>query len=195
MPVIGLSHSVICFGVPARTRTPIQLGAYESPLGTYHLVASPHGLIFLGTNATASRDVRSWRDRRFDVITGDSLLLPALTQLAAYFSGTLKHFTVPLDLHGTSFQKAIWAVVARIPYGETRSYSEVGRQMGYPLAARAVGQANARNPIAIIIPCHRVIGADGRLVGYGGGLDRKRALLNLEAHTRRGHSRPPVTDP
>lgn len=174
--------------MPPEVRVPVQLGAYASPIGTYYLVASLHGLIYLGTDATASRDLRSCQDERFRVVAGDGLLLPALSQLDAYFRGILRRFTIPVDLHGTSFQKAVWSVVALIPYGETRSYREVGQHLGYPMAARAIGHANARNPVSIIIPCHRVIGSDGRLVGYGGGLDRKRALLDLEAHARLRHA-------
>lgn len=168
--------------MPPQAIVPVQLGAYASPIGTYYLVASPYGLVYLGTDATAPRKLGSRHGERFHIVPGDGLLVPALSQLEAYFSGALRRFTIPVDLFGTSFQKAVWSVVALIPYGETRSYREVGQLLGYPMAARAIGRANARNPVSIIIPCHRVIGSDARLVGYGGGLDRKRALLDLEAH-------------
>jgi methylated-DNA-[protein]-cysteine S-methyltransferase len=101
-------------------------------------------------------------------------------QLDAYFAGELTEFDVELDLAGTEFQRRVWEALRTIPYGETRSYGELADQVGKPGAARAVGLANGRNPIGIIVPCHRVIGADGALTGYGGGLHRKQALLELE---------------
>jgi methylated-DNA-[protein]-cysteine S-methyltransferase len=104
----------------------------------------------------------------------------AIKQLDAYFAGELTDFDIEFDLQGTEFQQRVWKALLTIPYGETRSYAEIAEQIGTAGAARAVGLANGRNPIAIIIPCHRVIGANGRLTGYGGGLDRKRTLLELE---------------
>jgi methylated-DNA-[protein]-cysteine S-methyltransferase len=101
-------------------------------------------------------------------------------QLEEYFAGKLHQFNLPLDLQGTPFQKRVWAALSAIPYGETRTYSQLARQIGAAGAARAVGSANHANPVAIVVPCHRVIGADGALTGYGGGLDRKRFLLDLE---------------
>jgi methylated-DNA-[protein]-cysteine S-methyltransferase len=105
----------------------------------------------------------------------------AREQLDAYFAGELSDFDLPLAPHGTPFQRRVWDELTRIPFGETISYSELARRLGDPKLVRAVGLANGRNPIAIVIPCHRVIGADGSLVGYGGGLDRKRWLLDHEA--------------
>jgi methylated-DNA-[protein]-cysteine S-methyltransferase len=102
-------------------------------------------------------------------------------QLEAYFAGELTEFDVPLAPAGSPFQLAVWEALTRIPYGETASYGEIASEVGRPDAVRAVGATNGRNPIAVIIPCHRVIGADGTLVGYGGGLPRKRLLLELEA--------------
>jgi methylated-DNA-[protein]-cysteine S-methyltransferase len=104
-------------------------------------------------------------------------------QLDAYFAGDLDRFDVPLAVHGTDFQRRVWAQLAQIPFGETISYSELARRMGDLKLVRAVGSANGRNPISIIIPCHRVIGADGSLVGYGGGLERKKWLLEHEEVT------------
>jgi methylated-DNA-[protein]-cysteine S-methyltransferase len=103
-----------------------------------------------------------------------------IDQLGAYFDGELTEFTVPLRLEGTAFQREVWNALLEIPYGETRSYGEIADVVGRPGAARAVGLANGHNPVGIIVPCHRVIGANGALVGYGGGLDRKQALLQLE---------------
>jgi methylated-DNA-[protein]-cysteine S-methyltransferase len=102
-------------------------------------------------------------------------------QLDAYFAGELETFDVPLALHGTAFQQSVWEQLTRIPFGETISYSELARRLGDPKLVRAVGLANGRNPVSIIVPCHRVIGADGSLVGYGGGLERKQWLLEHEA--------------
>lgn len=101
-------------------------------------------------------------------------------QLCAYFAGELSDFDVEVDLRGTGFQQRVWKALTTIPYGETRSYGYIAEQIGAPGSARAVGLANGHNPVAIIVPCHRVIGANGSLTGYGGGLGRKRTLLNLE---------------
>lgn len=103
-----------------------------------------------------------------------------LGQLAAYFDGELTEFDLPLRLNGTPFQRGVWAQLQRIPYGETRSYGELADALGKPAASRAVGLANGKNPISIIVPCHRVIGSTGSLIGYGGGLDRKQRLLAFE---------------
>jgi methylated-DNA-[protein]-cysteine S-methyltransferase len=111
---------------------------------------------------------------------GNPLLAEAVRQLQAYFAGQLRDFELPLDLAGTEFQRRVWLELTRIPYGETRTYQEMARAIGSPKAVRAVGAANGANPVAIVVPCHRVIGANGKLVGYGGGLPLKRRLLTLE---------------
>ncbi|MFI7406176.1 methylated-DNA--[protein]-cysteine S-methyltransferase [Streptomyces sp. NPDC049541] len=113
----------------------------------------------------------------------ESLFAEAEDQLEAYFAGDLKEFTLELHLHGTPFQRTVWDQLREIPYGETRSYGELAAALGNPSASRAVGLANGRNPIGIIVPCHRVVGANGGLTGYGGGLDRKQRLLDLESGT------------
>lgn len=105
-------------------------------------------------------------------------------QLAEYFAGIRKAFDLPLAPEGTDFQKSVWQALQQIPYGETRSYKEIATAVGNPKASRAVGMANNRNPISIVIPCHRVIGANGKLVGYGGGLGIKEALLQLEKNRK-----------
>lgn len=126
-------------------------------------------LLFCDTAADAINNAR------------DAALLQALeNQLAAYFSGARLHFELALAPQGSAFEQQVWCALGSIPPGETRSYGELARALGQPGAARAVGLANARNPIAILIPCHRVIGSDGRLTGYAGGLSRKEALLRLE---------------
>lgn len=113
----------------------------------------------------------------------DDLIDPfklAEAQLAAYFSRQLQEFSIPFAPHGTVFQKTVWQALQSIPYGTTTTYGDLARQIGHPTSVRAVGQANARNPLSIIIPCHRVISSKGKLTGYGGGLERKAALLALE---------------
>ena len=111
---------------------------------------------------------------------GNPLLTEAARQLRAYFAGALREFSLPLDLQGTEFQKRVWGQLAAIPYGETRSYLQIAQALGSPRAVRAVGAANGANPVPIVVPCHRVIGARGKLVGYGGGLAMKKRLLELE---------------
>ena len=108
---------------------------------------------------------------------------PICTQLKAYFSGDLTQFDVPLAPTGTAFQKRVWRELSKIPFGETISYGEQARRIGQPAASRAVGRANGQNPISIIVPCHRVIGSNGSLTGFGGGIERKRWLLEHEANT------------
>lgn len=103
-----------------------------------------------------------------------------IKELEEYFAGNRKVFTVPLDLRGTEFQKKVWEALREIPYGETRSYKEIAEKIGNPKASRAVGMANHRNPIGIVVPCHRVVGANGKLTGYAGGIPMKQALLELE---------------
>ncbi|MFF4801183.1 methylated-DNA--[protein]-cysteine S-methyltransferase [Streptomyces sp. NPDC001351] len=110
----------------------------------------------------------------------DTLFDETEEQLKAFFAGELKEFALELSLSGTPFQRAVWQQLQQIPYGETRSYGELAQALGNPSASRAVGLANGRNPIGIIVPCHRVVGANGSLTGYGGGLDRKRRLLDFE---------------
>ena len=112
---------------------------------------------------------------------GHPVLVRTERQLAAYFAGTLTRFDVPLDFQGTDFQKSVWTALLTIPFGETRSYGEIARQIGRPSASRAVGAANGRNPLSIVAPCHRVVGAGGALTGFAGGLEVKRRLLGLEA--------------
>lgn len=109
-----------------------------------------------------------------------ALLERASRQLEEYFAGKRKQFDLPLSLRGTEFQRQVWAALRDIPYGETRSYGQIAQAVGRPKAVRAVGMANHRNPISIIVPCHRVVGADGSLTGYGGGLENKKFLLALE---------------
>ncbi|OCA62879.1 cysteine methyltransferase [Aeromonas piscicola] len=117
-------------------------------------------------------------------------LAPYLAEFDAYFTGRLQRFTLPLAAHGTAFQQAVWQALRDIPYGETRSYSEIARTIGKPSASRAVGAANGRNPLSIIVPCHRVIGQNGSLTGYAGGLPIKQQLLALECDQSRSANQP-----
>lgn len=108
------------------------------------------------------------------------LIVQAKAQLDAYFAGTLQQFTLPLTLKGTAFQQKVWQALLRIPYGQVRSYGQIAKEIGCPKGSRAVGMANHHNPVSIMVPCHRVIGANGKLTGYGGGLAMKQFLLELE---------------
>jgi methylated-DNA-[protein]-cysteine S-methyltransferase len=149
----------------------------DSPIGKLRLVASEKGLAAVLWEVDDPRRVnlkpQKWApDNEF--------IVEAEKQLGLYFQGSLKKFTVPLDFKGTDFQKRVWAELVAIPFGETRTYSEIARKLGTPAASRAVGAANGRNPIAIIAPCHRVIGASGKLTGFAGGLEAKEKLLTIE---------------
>jgi methylated-DNA-[protein]-cysteine S-methyltransferase len=149
----------------------------DSPVGELKLVASDKGLAaILWQNDRPNRVRLSPLSEEPD----NPILLEAERQLGEYFAGKLKAFTVPLDFKGTEFQKSVWRALLTIPFGETRSYAEIARQIGRPTAVRAVGAANGRNPISIIAPCHRVLGSTGALTGYGGGLAAKERLLGLE---------------
>ena len=148
---------------------------------------TPIGPLTLASNGTALTQVE-FAGGRYPLpqyaLGSDSILDHARRELDQYFVGTLRTFTVPVDPHGTAFQRAVWGALQTIPYGETRSYAQQALAISAPKAMRAVGAANGRNPIPIVVPCHRVIGANGSLTGFGGGLDRKQMLLNLE---QRGH--------
>jgi methylated-DNA-[protein]-cysteine S-methyltransferase len=165
----------------------------QSPVGPLLLAAGENGLRCLqfdgGGLPRAERD-EVWVQSR-------AALRPYAQQLRAYFRGELREFTCKLDLQGTAFQVCCWEALRAIPYGTTCSYGDIARKVGRPLAVRAVGQANHRNPIAIIVPCHRVVGSGGSLTGYGGGLEVKEKLLRLASccsrrsvFTARGRSAP-----
>jgi O-6-methylguanine DNA methyltransferase len=160
----------------------------ESTIGPLFLAASSRGLVALEFDArlpgqqTIRPNPRHLRAEDKGLHFEDSLRLmrPYTRELEEYFAGRRREFTFPLDLRGTDFQLACWRALLAIPYGETRTYADIARAVGKPNAFRAVGMANNRNPIAIVVPCHRVIASDGTLCGYGGGLDVKRKLLELE---------------
>ncbi|MFD7432992.1 methylated-DNA--[protein]-cysteine S-methyltransferase [Streptomyces sp. NPDC059861] len=147
----------------------------DSPYGLLTLVADDgvlSGLYMTGQRHRPAEETFGGRD--------ETPFGEAVDQLTAYFGGELKDFSVELRLNGTPFQRSVWDQLRRIPYGETRSYGELAEVLGNPQASRAVGLANGKNPIGIIVPCHRVIGAGGGLTGYGGGLERKQRLLDFE---------------
>ncbi len=160
----------------------------DSPVGPLFLAASEKGLVALEFDARLPgqqtirpnpRDLRTESKQHSFEPSPDSLA-PYARELAEYFAGTRREFTFPVDLRGTEFQLACWHALQAIPYGETRSYADIARAVGRPAGFRAVGMANNRNPVAIVVPCHRVIASDGTLCGYGGGLETKRKLLELE---------------
>ena len=148
----------------------------SSPVGPLFLAGSAKGLVRLEFESRAMR----LDSNNIDLRESKQALVPYLRELDEYFAGERREFSVPLDLRGTEFQLACWRALLKIPYGETRSYADIARAIGHPHAFRAVGMSNNRNPVAIVVPCHRVIAASGSLCGYGGGLDIKRKLLDLE---------------
>jgi methylated-DNA-[protein]-cysteine S-methyltransferase len=149
----------------------------DSPVGKLKLVASQKGLV-----AILWENDNPERVRLGELVTSETnrVLVQTERQLAEYFAGKRKNFTVPLDLRGTPFQRNVWEALLAIPFGETRSYGELAKRLGNPQAARAVGAATGRNPVSILVPCHRLIGATGKLTGFAGGLDTKMHLLELE---------------
>lgn len=149
-----------------------------SPIGSLTLAGVGNTLMHLRmAEQTHEPDRSGWEPAEANAFSA------AVEQLDAYFDGSLTTFDLDLELPGTEFQRRVWAALHTIPYGETRTYGEIAEQVGSPGAFRAVGLANGRNPISIIVPCHRVIGSGGGMTGYGGGIERKRHLLDLEKQT------------
>jgi methylated-DNA-[protein]-cysteine S-methyltransferase len=151
----------------------------QSPVGELKLVASDKGLA-----GVLWENDKSWRVPHLKSAVEDKahpVLWEAERQLNEYFAGTRKEFTLPLEFTGTDFNKKVWEALLTIPYGETRTYGQIAQQIGEPDTARAVGVANAKNPLSIVAPCHRVMGAKGKLTGFAGGLEAKAYLLNLES--------------
>jgi methylated-DNA-[protein]-cysteine S-methyltransferase len=150
----------------------------NSPVGELKLIASDIGLAAI---LWENDDPKRVRLASLIENPDDPILLETERQLGAYFAGKLKTFNVPLDFKGTEFQKSVWEALLTIPFGETRSYREIAKQIGKPTAFRAVGAANGKNPISIIAACHRVIGSNGELTGFAGGLAAKERLLGIES--------------
>lgn len=153
----------------------VRFRTIASPIGELTLAGAGSTLTYLLMAQQSHKPDRSdWEPSDPDAFAD------VVEQLDAYFAGTLTEFNVDMQSEGTEFQRRVWSALQTIPYGETRSYGQIAEQIGSPAASRAVGLANGRNPISIIVPCHRVIGSSGGLTGYGGGIERKRALLELE---------------
>jgi methylated-DNA-[protein]-cysteine S-methyltransferase len=152
---------------------------YESPIQRLRLVGDGRSLlaIYMLSEKHQEIDSSQWIEKA-DV----EPFLAAREQLSAYFAGELNQFDLPLGRSGTEFQLRVWAALCEIPYGTTISYGELAQRIGQPKASRAVGLANGRNPLSIVVPCHRVVGANGKLTGYGGGVERKQWLLNHESY-------------
>ena len=162
----------------------VAVSALETPIEIVHLAATPAGLLKVTLGDGAGEAFTQWPELAHwstapSLLTGE-ILRQAEMQLLEYLSGARRQFDLPFDLRGTAFQRMVWEAVAAIPYGETMTYGAIAARLGKPSAARAVGAANGANPLPIFVPCHRVLGADGSLTGYGGGLPIKRALLELE---------------
>jgi O-6-methylguanine DNA methyltransferase len=165
--------------------TTLHWSSVSSPRGSCVILATERGVCWIGTPGTPLAMGLSWVQRKmtFTSAIEDASIEPlrqTVDQLERYFSGERVQFTCSLDLYGTPFQLKVWDALTHIPYGETRSYAEIANEIGHANAVRAVGAANGANPIAIIVPCHRVIGSNGSLTGYGGGLPTKAWLLALE---------------
>ncbi len=150
----------------------------KSPIGPLYVVASAKGLDGIFFKKQTSPSVKNVGGST----PPEKILSKTVAQLNAYFAGQRQQFDVPLNLQGTTFQMQVWKELAKIPYGQTVAYRDIAKRIKNPKAVRAVGSANGKNPVCIIIPCHRVIAADGTIGGYGGGLAKKRQLLSLEQH-------------
>jgi O-6-methylguanine DNA methyltransferase len=161
----------------------IIVGTVATPAGIYHAACTQTGLGRLAFPTDDPNECLAWARRwapRAQIHASGPLLDDLAQQLTAYFEGRLRVFELPLDLRGTPFQMQVWREVLGVRYGEVRTYAEIAAAIGKPQAYRAVGAANGANPIPIVVPCHRLIGANGSLIKYGGGLDVKRQLLALE---------------
>ena len=149
----------------------------DTPIGTLRLVSD--GTHLVAIEFEGQHDIKPDEQE-----TGDAVLAACCSQLREYFAGQRQHFDLPLAARGTDFQRAVWRALAEIPYGESHSYRDIAKAIGKPPAVRAVGAANGRNPLPVVVPCHRVIGSDGSLTGFAGGLQAKRWLLRLEGALR-----------
>lgn len=162
----------------------------NSPLGPLTVVCSEMGvcLIEFGSIEQSLTNIKVWMKKNYirgELIHNQTKVEPVIFQLQQYFAGERCAFDVPLDLIGTKFQCLVWEHLKKIEYGKTKSYKEIAQEIGAPKAVRAIGGANNKNPLPIIIPCHRVIGSNGALVGYGGGVEKKEILLEIEGMTKK----------
>ena len=157
---------------------------FDTPIGTMRVASTAAGICRVLLPDESVEGFLGWLGKTFPqarLTESSEANAQPIGEIVAYLKGQLRDFRSPLDLHGTDFQQAVWAVVARVPYGETRSYADIAREIGRPRACRAVGAANGANPLPLFVPCHRVIGANGTLTGCGGGLALKERLLKMEA--------------
>lgn len=162
---------------------------FDAPIGSMWIASSEKGVCQLSLPNKPFEPFFAWLNKAFpkaSILESSEANSRPIDELQEYLKGELQSFSSPLDMHGTAFQKAVWEAVARIPYGETRSYANIAEAVGRPTAFRAVGAANGANPLPLFVPCHRVIGHNGSLTGYGGGLSLKTWLLEMEqAHLAR----------
>jgi O-6-methylguanine DNA methyltransferase len=161
----------------------VHIARSNSPIGRVRVASTKLGLAYVELPHSSGRGMRDWMERYVPEHRCVEEMGPnaaAIEQILEYLASERTHFDIPLDLRGTPFQRAVWDVLLEIPYGDSCSYAEVARAIGKPNAQRAVGSANNANPVAIVVPCHRVIAADGSLGGYGGGQDLKARLLAME---------------
>lgn len=169
---------------------PVFIADFETPVGAMRIASTERGVAFLELSGASGSGLAGWLQRQGVASAARTGFAPnraAIAQLREYLEGKRTTFEVPLDLRGTEFQQAVWAALARIPYGETRTYGDIARGLGRPLAVRATGAANGANPVPILVPCHRCIAAGARLGGYAGGRPLKARLLALERdHAHRG---------
>ena len=165
----------------------LYVASYPSPLGNYTLVSSQEGAFQIMLATRAPEKITRWGQAGFRIDLQDGIGQNRILrhELEEYFAGKRRHFTPHLDLRGTEFQLRVWNCIQSIPYGETRSYGEVAKALGQDTAARAIGNALSKNPLPIVLPCHRVISTNGELTGYADGLERKAGLLALETAARR----------
>jgi len=159
----------------------------DTPIGLCRVASTGQGLAYVELPHASGRGLRGWLRHyaaEADVVEAFAPNRVAIGQLLEFLEGKRTEFDLALDLRGTPFQRAVWSALLEIPYGETRSYRQIAQAVGRPNAVRAVGAANGANPVSLVVPCHRVIGADGRLAGYGGGTDVKARLLAMERSLR-----------
>jgi O-6-methylguanine DNA methyltransferase len=165
----------------------VRCASFDSPIGALRVASTARGVAFLGLPAAGGTGFAGWLARLGPGVRREEAFAPnrdAIRQVLEYLEGKRTDFELPLDLRGTPFQLRVWHALLEIPYGATRSYLDVARAIGNPGAVRAVGAANGANPVALIVPCHRVIQSGGKLGGYGGGLPLKRRLLAMEQSAR-----------
>ncbi|NIK76781.1 methylated-DNA-[protein]-cysteine S-methyltransferase [Paenibacillus castaneae] len=166
-----------------KTNNTIYWAAFEHGDCRIHIAATADGICFVGSENQSFNELVTWSNSRFPgsvLVQDDNRLLPYSIELLEYLQGTRKSFTIPFDYYGTPFQMDVWNALCSIPYGQTYCYSDIANQIQKPAAVRAVGTAIGANPLLIVVPCHRVIGKNGALTGYRGGIAMKKKLLQLE---------------